>query len=74
MADSKNGYINNLLRIADERQKRLDDIHADWRRMTKHMECGEYREYKQYCRDEETIVFILRKMAELIAERRADNG
>ena len=61
--------IDNLLRIADEREKRLQDFRANWRKGRKHKD-DERREYVQHCEDESTIIFMLRKMAEFLSDRR----
>ena len=62
--------IKNLLRIADEREARLEEIRKDLPNIKKRMEGDEFRKFRQHCWDERTIIFMLRKMAEFLAERR----
>lgn len=53
---------NRIKEIIEYKQRRLDEL-ADpneWERITKNMECGEYKEFKQHCIDEEIIIAALR--------------
>lgn len=49
-------------RIIKERQRRLDELSRPeiWDRYTRHMECGEEREFKQSCIDDEIIIEALK--------------
>lgn len=58
--------VADLRRIIDEKQHRHDDIDQNWLRITKDMEGGELREYKQFCIDEETIIDVLRNTIQLL--------
>ena len=54
---------NRIKEIIEYKQRRLDEL-ADpneWERITKNMECGEYKEFKQHCIDEEIIIAALRE-------------
>lgn len=55
--------IEDLKRIIAQKQSRLDrlSIPEIWDRHTQHMECGEYREFKQSCVDDEIIIEVLHK-------------
>lgn len=49
-------------RIIKERQRKLDELSRPevWERYTRHMECGEEREFKQDCIDDEIIIEALK--------------
>lgn len=66
--------VDNLLRIADEKERRLGDIRANWKSIIKHMDSAERQKYSQQCRDERTTIFILRKMAEILEKRRRSDA
>lgn len=55
--------VNDVERIVESKQARLDalSIPEIWRRMTNGMECGEYKEFKQGCVDDEIIIAILKR-------------
>lgn len=64
MSEYNEFTLADLKRIVELKQRRLDELEADWDNVTKHMEGGEYREAVQHCRDEETIIFVLKKYIE----------
>lgn len=49
--------------IIAERKHRLEELARPevWTRYTKNMECGEYKEFKQSCIDDEIIIAVLEK-------------
>lgn len=49
--------------IIAERKHRLEELARPeiWTRYTKNMECGEYKEFKQSCIDDEIIIEALEK-------------
>ncbi len=53
----------DVLRIIAAKKKRLKDLSnpSVWERITRHMEGGELREFKQSCVDDEIIIEILEK-------------
>ncbi len=55
--------VKDLERIIARKQSRLDQLSIPevWDKHTKHMECGEYKEFKQSCIDDEIVIQILRK-------------
>ena len=52
-------------RIITNTERRLADIEQHWDMMTKHMECGEIRQLKESCIDDEIIISCLRKASYL---------
>lgn len=53
-------------RIIAEKRRRLDSLREPsvWHRYTKDMECGEYKEFKQSCIDDEIEIYILSRFLE----------
>ena len=51
----------DIERIIEYTEHRLEDLESCWRELTKHMECGEIRDLKQSCIDDEIILSCLRK-------------
>ena len=61
--------MSDIERIISYMQARLDELAKPgiWTIMTKNMECGELREFKQSCIDDEIIIDVLK--AQLKAEQ-----
>lgn len=53
--------LNDVERIIEGKKRRLDDLEGCWNDFTRHMECGEIRELKQSCIDDEIIIACLEK-------------
>lgn len=55
--------VKDFKRIISQLQSRLDDLSVPeiWHSFTKNMECGEYREFKQSCIDDEIVIEVLQK-------------
>ena len=55
--------IDDIKRIIEYKKKRLEYLAQpeNWIRYTKNMECGEEREFKQSCIDDEIIIEALEK-------------
>lgn len=53
----------DVKRIIAKKQFRLDQLsnREVWDRHTKHMECGEHKDFKQSCIDDEIVIEILQK-------------
>lgn len=53
----------DILRIIAAKKKRLEDLSKPsvWESITRHMEGGELREFKQSCIDDEIIIEMLEK-------------
>ena len=51
----------DIERIIADTGRRLEDLEQCWDAFTKHMECGEIRELKQSCIDDEIILSCLRE-------------
>lgn len=54
--------MNDIQRIISYMQARLDELAKPeiWHIMTKNMECGEYKAFKQSCIDDEIIIDVLK--------------
>ena len=50
----------DLERIIANKEQRLEDLKNCWSDFTKHMECGEIRELKQSCINDEIIIACLK--------------
>lgn len=55
----------DIERIIANKERRLEDLEQCWDGITKHMECGEIRELKESCIDDEIIISCLRKSSYL---------
>lgn len=56
-------YTNeDIERIIANKERRLEDLKNCWITFTKNMECGEIRELKQSCVDDEIIISCLKKI------------
>lgn len=56
------GFIftkEDVQKIIDSKKRRLDDLEHCWNEFTRHMECGEIRELKESCIDDEIMIHIL---------------
>lgn len=55
---------DDIKRIIEYKKKRLEYLAQpeNWIRYTKNMECGEEREFKQSCIDDEIIIEALERM------------
>ena len=51
----------DIERIIEYTERRLEDLENCWDEFTRHMECGEIRNLKQNCIDDEIILSCLRK-------------
>lgn len=51
----------DIERIIAGKERRLEDLEQCWDSFTRHMECGEIRELKESCIDDEIIISCLRK-------------
>ena len=51
----------DIERIIANKERRLEDIEQCWDGFTRHMECGEIRELKESCIDDEIIIACLKK-------------
>lgn len=49
----------DIERIIENKKWRLAELSDCWESITKHMECGEIRELKQSCIDDEIIISVL---------------
>ena len=63
MSEEVKFSVNDVERIIATKQARLDALcnPVAWRSVTNHMECGEYKEFKQGCIDDEIIIAILKR-------------
>lgn len=51
----------DIERIIANKERRLEDIEQCWDGFTRHMECGEIRELKESCIDDEIIIACLKE-------------
>ena len=51
----------DIERIIEYTVRRLEDLESCWDEFTRHMECGEIRDLKQSCIDDEIILSCLKK-------------
>ena len=52
----------DIERIIEKKEWHLAELADCWESITKHMECGEIRELKQNCIDDEIIIHCLREL------------